>query len=62
MQLLYGILMAMKKKKLEENFMMQVSLISVVTKMFVIYKSIRILYYFNDMFKFAGNLNTMHVS
>lgn len=37
MQLLFGILMAMKKKKLEEDFKMQVSLISVVYKMFVIY-------------------------
>jgi len=37
MQLLYGILMAMKKKKLEEDFKIQVSLISVGTKMFVTY-------------------------
>lgn len=38
MQLHFGILMAMKKKRQEEDFMMQVSLISVVTKMFVIYR------------------------
>jgi len=38
MQLLFGILMATRKKKLEEDFLLQVSLISVVTKMFVIYK------------------------
>jgi len=37
MQLLFGISMAMRKKKQEEDFKIQVSLISVGTKMFVIH-------------------------
>lgn len=61
MQLLFGILMAMKKKKLEEDFKMQVSLISVVTKMFVHCKLPEYFIILMLYFYFPGDLNSMHV-
>lgn len=61
MLLLFGILMAMKKKKLEEDFKMQVSLISVVTKMFVLCKLSEYFIILMLHLYFPGDLSSMHV-